>query len=304
MTRPAPPCTPEDFAALVAALRAELAAADRPRRDAILSHQHDSSHAPLPESFAGRPWTAATMDLRQAAQVTGYSWYTLHGYAVEGPSRARWWPHARFPPPVTPRQDGAGRKYRAGALAIWAADRDPRNGSANLENFPRRPRNTWKPKDLSGATWQETWTRKRARRITAATEFAAALVRAGPAITLTQAKAAAAQAGVSMHPPRQVMDAARAAALPHVLAGITTADPSGLASAREISDAFGVGCQQVRRAMKHGEIRAVRKGRFWLADPARLRYRKEAGRRRHAPAPVDQDHPAAVPLPHDTEEAS
>jgi hypothetical protein len=48
--------------------------------------------------------------------------------------------------------------------------------------------------------------------------------------------------------------------------------------------------------MRRGEIRAVRDGRNWLADPARLRYRRERGLTRPS-APADRDHPDAVPLP-------
>lgn len=302
MPRPPLPVTPEQFAALVAELRAELAAASEARKAGIRSHMEPGgSLAPPPGAFAGRVWTAVTADLHEAATLTGYTWYTLHVYAA--PASARHWPHARFPQACIPAREGTGRRWRIGTLAIWAADRDPAVTRPVPVTFPRRlpSGKPPAPKDRSAIPWYRSSTRQTARRRRAATEFATALVRQDPALTLPALKTAAAQAGIQVTRGwPQILDQARAAALPHILARFAPR-ADGTVPLTQVAAVFRVSAHTVRVAAGRGEIRAVRDGWPYVTDPSRLRYRKANGRATMLP-PVDRDHPLAVPLPGDRPE--
>lgn len=336
----------QEFAALVADLRAEIAAAPPMRRTEIFS----LSRQP-PAAFGGRPWVHALVSLRQAAPLTGYSLNTLKRYTE--PAAARRHPWGRFPAPDGADPAGRWRTWRISSLAIWAADRDPASGKPSIpdetvteirdrlaagetawvlhreyglsESAVRHLRDLDGGRKAEGRTGRTGYAprggfnrkpgrpapdpgghlghasprpARRRRRDAAAAAFITALVAARPGITLREACEACEAAGVEMSTRRRraVMDAARAAALPAILDDLAACRPSGLVTPREIAAAFGTGYWAVRGAMSRGEIRAVRDGRNWLADPSRLRFRKE--RRLARPSvPADRDHPDAVPLP-------
>lgn len=290
--------TREDFTALVADLRAEITAAPRIRREEITHHAGRP-----PAAFTGRPWAAAPVGLREAARLTGHAYSTLHAYAC--PGAARHHPAVRFPPPVPPAR--RWRTWLIGDLALWAATRRGGDGNGNLQ--AARPRHPFPsaggPKPTPAAVyaalpWRHTGQVRAARARERAVVFSATLVRADPALTAARAARAARAAGVTVPRWPAVMDAARAAATPAILDTITPRHPAG-ATAGEIAAAFGVTRGRVAGAMSRGEIRAVTAGRRILADPSRLRYRRETGRQT-MPAPADKNHPAAVRLPQDQEE--
>jgi len=130
---PTSPPTPEDFAALVASLRAELDAAPTSHaRTALLSYPVSRNPEHRPASFAGRPWVLATASMRHAAWLTGYSWWTLRRYTEPGAGEKYPWGH--FPAPAVDPGGGSrtGRRWIIGDLALWAAQRDPDRGRARI----------------------------------------------------------------------------------------------------------------------------------------------------------------------------
>ena len=93
---PEPPVTPEMFQALVADLRAELAAAVRLERLMLLSRQK------RPEAFTGRPWVWMTVTLAEAAELTGLALTSLRRYSKPSDREAgrRRLPGTPMPPPL------------------------------------------------------------------------------------------------------------------------------------------------------------------------------------------------------------
>ena len=129
----ASPPAPQDFADLVDALRAELAAAPTSHaRTALLSYPVSRNPEHRPAAFAGRPWVLVTASMRHAAWLTGYSWWTLRRYTAPGADEK--YPWGRFPPPAVDPGGGSrtGRRWVIGDLALWAAQRDPHCGKARI----------------------------------------------------------------------------------------------------------------------------------------------------------------------------
>jgi hypothetical protein len=270
--------SPEDFAALVADLRAELASASRLERKAVMSG------ARRPACFTGRPWTETPVLLTAAAELTGYSLWTLKSYAspsVTSPG---------FPPPVTGSKT-RWRRWAVGAIAVWYAARDPASSPLTGKHYRPPP-----PPHREPAC-------KRPRR-EATIAFWAALIAADPSIRRDAALAAARDAGlrVPRHSHLRWLDKARAAATPRILSRFASSRPDGLVTTGEIAEVFRVSRKRVAGAAGRGEIRAIRgpHGRYF-SDPSRLRFRSCAS---SVPVPVDKDHPLAVPLPGDREEAA
>jgi hypothetical protein len=342
-----PAVGPEDFAALVAELRAELAVATRLKRQALLNG------AETPACFTGRPWVHATVYLSDAVPLTGYSHKTLEQYATPGGKVHQPW--GKFPPPVTEGRSGQSRRWRISDLALWAAPRDPSKGKPVLTDEQvadalarieagespskaaarygltywgirkyRNPGREDQTRNLSGRTGRTGFPPevaftpsgkprkppKQPRRVKcseprrrAALAFVTSLVVADPAITWPQVKTAAREAGVHLGVSTRVWDEARARALPAVIAEAVSARPDGLLSPAAAGAAFGISRHRVAAAVKRGEIHAIRDRKYSLIDPARLRFRHTKPGRRTPAAPVDRDHPLAIPLPGDEKEA-
>ena len=288
----------EEFAALVAALRAEIATLNIPQREAI------RRYTKRPACFGRYPWVDTSILLSDAGRLTGYSQNTLTQYArrKEPPYRA-----ALFPATVTPERKISFR-YAAGDIAVWYVFRaGPRRGSRH-HRFGVRQRE-YAPPRAGGHV--SPYKGQRGRETAA---FLARAVADDPALTLDGAMEACAAAGVPLarNSAARALDDARAAATPVLLARFASPRPDGLVSIGEVAEVFGVPRDRVMRAVAargaiRGQIRAVKDGWQWWTDPARLRFRSEAsrlrGRRKLPPGPVDKDDPRAVLLPGDKEEA-
>ena len=276
------------------------------------------------------------MQLRDAAILTGYAYNTLAQYATPcarrhqpwgrfpAPTpdstthRRRWviadlarWAAGRDPRKGLPvlsdeqvadimaRLDAGETRRQAGAhhgvslhavRHLWDLDEPGRKraGRTGRTGFPGQKPGEPEP--------SRPFTRVSARR-RVALDFVTGLVLAHPAITWPEARQAAARAGIPLPNAARIYREAQAAALPVILDRIVPRHPSGLASATEIAAAFGVTRQRAWGAVKRGEILAIRKGRLILADPARLRFRRTRANRKTSAAPVDMDHPDAIPMP-------
>ena len=288
----------EEFAALVADLRAEISALNIPQKEAIRRYTQ------RPACFARYPWTSVSILLGDAERLTGYSRNTLMQYARRKDQASL---AVLFPPTVTPDRKISFR-YAVGDIAVWYVFRaGPRRGSRH-HRFGVREKEHAPPRAGGEVSF------RRGSRHKDTVAFLARAVTDSPALTLDEAKAACAAAGV--HLPRTFaarwLDEARAAATPAILARFASPRPDGLVSLPEVAEVFGVPYDRVKRAVAargatYGSIRAVRDGWQWWADPDRLRFRSEKSRhslrRVRPPLPVDRDDPRAVPLPGDKEEA-
>lgn len=132
--------------------------------------------------------------------------------------------------------------------------------------------------------------------------FLTALVASRPAVTWGEAKTVMRAGGMRPHQRRDVMDDARAAALPAILRGFASARPDGQVGIPEAAAAFGVTYYRFRSAISRGEILAVKDGPRWVTDPERLRFRRDRTGYAWSPVPVDKTHPLAVPIPGDRAE--
>jgi hypothetical protein len=116
---PEPPATPDEFAALVKDLRAELDAAPKDRRARLLARP------PLetPAAFTGRPWAWHVTGPRGASEITGYSRATIRAYQARSDRE-----HAAGEDDdrTMPRPRDGG--WVIGDLALWTATR--REGAA------------------------------------------------------------------------------------------------------------------------------------------------------------------------------
>jgi hypothetical protein len=273
----------EEFAALVAELRAEIATLSRPEAEAV------RRHVTRPACVVRCPWAAQSILLADAARLTGYSQDTLRQYRSRPEFR-----HVCFPPTLTPERKICFR-FAAGDIAVWFAFRDP----SRCPRFGVRERQ-WAPPRAGG---------RLGRRVSRRKEMTAVIVRAvadKPTLTLEEAREACAGAGLPTAVSLPLMDRARAAALPQILARFASPRPDGLVRLSEVGEVFGIPyyrikCSVADRGAARGTIRAVQDGYLWWTDPTRLRFRSEKSRRRsrcRLPAvPVDKDDPRAVPLP-------
>jgi hypothetical protein len=106
-----PPTSPEDFAALVKDLRAELKEADPQQREHLLNHRV------TPASFTGRPWAWARTGPDGMAAITGYAASTLRVYI----SRSQREHDAGKATERTMPARGMDGTWNAGDLALWMA---------------------------------------------------------------------------------------------------------------------------------------------------------------------------------------
>jgi hypothetical protein len=111
----APEASPEDFAALVKDLRAELDEADKERKRRLLA----SPRLETPHSFAGRPWAWNVVNAKGAARVTGYAEASIRGLKARADkARAEGTADERaMPEPVN-------GKWVVGDLAVWVATKN------------------------------------------------------------------------------------------------------------------------------------------------------------------------------------
>ena len=111
-----PPVTAEDFAALAADLRTELAEADGETRRRMLAVPRRED----PASFQGRPWVWAVVGPAGAAKVTGYTASSIRAYKARAAQErtAGTDTHRTMP---APDKDG---KWVIGDLAMWTATRN------------------------------------------------------------------------------------------------------------------------------------------------------------------------------------
>lgn len=281
----APAISAGDFAALITDLRAEITAATRPRAAAILAYRA------RPAAFAGRPWTARPVLLSDAARLAGCSPDVLRHRAARAARGAV--PPGRhpFPAPLTP-----GRRnyvlYAAGDIAVWLAGRPPARTRAGTAPAPARA--------AKGTRGREE-----------AAGFLARLVAADPGMNLAAARQACAAQGIplSRFTAARVLDDARAAALPAILAGLPSPRADGKVTPGDVARAFGTTRGRVRRAVADlGTIRGVKENGRWWIDPSRLRFRSEMSRRPwgrlRPPMPVDKDDLRAFPAPGDEKETA
>ena len=113
--------TAEDFAALVADLRKELAEADGETRRRMLAVPR-----PDPAAYKGRPWVWTPVGAIGASTVTGYKAASLRGYkARAAQARAEGTDTQRTMP--APDADG---NWVIGDLAMWMATRDEDRAAA------------------------------------------------------------------------------------------------------------------------------------------------------------------------------
>ena len=112
-----PPVTAEDFAALAADLRRELAEADGETRRLMLAPQRRVQ----PTSFQGRPWAWTPVGPAGAAKVTGYTASSIRAYKARA-AQAR--AENTDTPRTMPAPDPKDGKWVIGDLAMWVATRN------------------------------------------------------------------------------------------------------------------------------------------------------------------------------------
>ena len=132
MAAPRRPVTPDLFAALVADLRAELAAATPEQRAAMLARPRRLK----PASFTGRGWVRQRVTLKEAAVLSGRKWTSLRVYVHEAPAdRKNGRPEHRIFPPES---DLGG--WVIGQVALWCATRDERKAAGQRRRWPSHER--------------------------------------------------------------------------------------------------------------------------------------------------------------------
>ena len=305
------PVTVEDFAALVAELRAEVAAARPIDRERLIRRNA------TPDAFTGRPWAWTCLTLAEAAPLTGRAKGTLRMYArpnETGPvAMAKNGPAARdFPEPAArDEREGAARSparlWETGALALWCATRSEKTSRAAMASAGRRPSQQPRPPRggaKGGAKRDGTWARSLSRRRVAALAYMRALVREDTAVTVETAGERITAAGLDLTgfiaagiTRGSLLTEARQQEIGRFIERLESGAVHGdgtLVTTSQIGAAFGVGSTQVMKAWHAGRLVAAAGGGPFgspLFDPARLRA-WTGGR-----TPADMDHPEAVPLP-------
>ena len=312
------PVTPEAFAALVAALRKELAAARPIDRERLIRRTM------TPECFTGRPWAWSCITLAEAAPLTGRKLGSLRAYAKPnetGPARAaRNGPAGReFPEPASMGEAGGegrspARLWEVGALGLWCARRSEKRSQAAITKAAANPlQQPWRPVKegpKAGPKRDGTWGRSLPRRRIAAVAFLRALVREDTAITLERATERIGAAGLDLAGvdlAAAYMEARQqetASFIARLRDG--SVHPEGLVTAAEVSAVFGIKRPSVMRALERGELVAAGTGtRGPLFDPERLRTRTRRtaqwGDKRitaqYSRMPADKDWAGAAPMP-------
>jgi hypothetical protein len=294
-------CTPEAFADLLTALRAELAGARPVDRDRMLNRMM------RPGAFEGRPWVWQAITLAEAADLTGMAVTSLRRYGkpsdrngekgrkLPGPLLPA--PLGRLPPEGWPRTPP--NVWECAAIALWYA------GTPRSKPQPGRRR-----APASNAKDQRLWSQTGARRRFALLAFLRALIREDTAIGPEQAAEMVAAAGIDtagLQVRHAYADARHAEAATFIqrLQG-ECVRPDGYVTVPQIAAVYGVPAGSLYRALARGELaEAGRDGKRILVDPSRLRMQDRGtgswGRaevpRPASRIPVDMDFPRALPLP-------
>jgi hypothetical protein len=321
-----PPATAEDFAALTADLRAELAGCDPQRRRRLFARLE------TPRSFTGRPWAWVPVGPSGAAALTGYTAASIRAYkARAGQERAAGTETERTMPPVEDKD----RKWAAGYLALWVATRNE-GQAAGYAAGPERQREEHRGSALIPATRSAAEAlRERDGQVTylglareLGVDYRTAVGRAAMAgirSDLEQERAGDAEVSAFLaaqlartrryQPLAVLMGALHGAGIPaqqaqvkRLLPGLRAAavrqaqKPTGIERARgeslhpqgwlyaaQVAEDWGVTQNAIASAIREGQIRVEDRshGKRWI-DPARLRARTD--RRR---TPVDVSHPLA-----------
>ena len=305
------PVTPEAFAALVAALRKELAAARPIDRERLIRRTM------TPEAFNGRPWAWAPITIAEAAPLTGRAKETLRKYAKPtetSPVTAAKFGAAfrEFPEPAsTGDRGGEGRTparlYETGALALWCARRSEARVQATMargwDTAWRKPARAPKTGPKAGPKRDGTWGRSLPRRRIAAVAYLRALVREDTAITLERATERIGAAGPDL--AGVILPAAFAEARQQETRAFISrleaesVHPDGLVTASQVGAAFGVRGTQVWKVWQRGELAAAVRTKQGgpLFDPSRLRCRMQMTRWGYSRSPADKDCVDAAPMP-------
>jgi len=295
--------TLEAFAALVAALRAELTASKPVDRERILRRTL------TPKCFTGRPWVWQPVTLAEAADLTGVAVTTLRRYArpSDRDGGRRRLPGPLLPPPLgTLPAEGMRRSppnvWDAAAIALWYAGRQRR-----VPPQPGRRRAPARyPKDM------RVWSRTVPRRRFALLAYLRALIREDTAISVTRAAEMVAAAGLDTAGAsmRYCYVEARRAEARTFIARLQdeSVHPEGLVTLSQVASVYGVRHGSLWKALKRGELKQAGRdehGRA-LLDPSRLRMLADEPhghqlqsrlRRGLSRVPVDMDAPNALPLP-------
>ena len=308
------PVSVEDFRALVADLRAELAAARPIDRERLIRR------TATPEAFTGRPWAWNCITLAEAAPLTGRAKGTLRKYSkphATGPKTlARNGQAGRDFPPMAARDErpGAARTpaglWEAGALALWCALRNEGRSQRAIARAARSPYQQPRPPKggaKGGAKRDGTWARSLSRRRVAALAFMRALVREDTAVTLEDATGRIAAgldlAGITLPPLLAEARHQETAAFTARLEALSV-HPRGWVTAVQVGAVFGTSSTQVMRTWRRGELVAAgMRGRgLPLFDPSRLRCRSQMTRWGYSRSPADRDSPYAMPVPGDVKD--
>ena len=293
------PVSPEMFAALVAGLRAELAAARPIDRERLIRR------TATPEAFTGRPWAWSVVTLAEAVPLTGRAKGTLRIYirpTETSPRKAEKHGGAfrEFPPPIASEdREGAARTparlWEVGTLALWCARRSENMSRAGFARTARGPQKAPKEGPKAGPKRDGTWARSLPRRRIAAIALMRALVREDTAVTLEHATERITAAGLDLAAidvPSVLMEARRqeTAAFITRLESVSV-HPRGWVTPEQAGAAFGVKGAKVWDAWRRGELIAAGHGKRGrpLFDPERLRARAIMTRYGWSRVPVDKD---------------
>lgn len=320
---PRNPVTREDFAALVAGLRAEMRGGDR---DALLAAWTARPRRRRPVAFTARPWAARRLTLDQAAEATGLAPKSLHDYTGHARrARERGEDDSRTMP--APYRDGT---WEAGALAVWIASR--RGGKGNRPRYwPSREERLAAARVILEREDGRVSSRALAAELGVSLPLAQELVREvrgspgeriypgsgsdedvaeftsgflaahGRTPSPADLREALARAGLPADDGRvaRILAGARAELVPPDAPGegddpeeYAPAEPSRadeMLTISELGRAYGVSYWVIRAAMKRGDLTPTGE-RPWRFDPARVTSRRDGWR-----CPVDVGNPKAAP---------
>ena len=293
--------TPETYAALLAELRAEVAAARPVDRDRMFSRQV------IPACFRGRPWVYQPVTLAEAADLTGLAMTSLRRWSKPSdrnrPGGVGFIP---LPPPLGALPaEGCARTppnvWETGVIALWQARRPKGQGP----QLSRRKAPGPYPKDMR--VWSQTVPRRRF----AVLAYLRAVVREDTAVSDADAVALVAASGLDtagVNLRGLYVQARRAEARAFTERLRLEADHSGgLVTITQVAEVYGIRREAVGKAIVRGDLREAGRtpgGRI-LLDPERLRMEADLPgyqnsrrlRKGLSRIPVDVDNPHALPLP-------